>query len=73
MAKIEQLQLTVEDNSIHCDGCESRIEQVLGRLPGVMRVKADHRTQKVDLALDEDRTSLEEVRRRLDLAGYHAQ
>jgi len=60
----------VQDNAIHCSGCESRIEQVLKRLPGVMKVRADHRSQKVSLAIDADKTPPGEVKRKLESAGY---
>lgn len=56
MAKIEQLELAVMDKAIHCSGCESRIETVLKKLPGVVKAKANHKTQKVSLALDIDKT-----------------
>ncbi|MBI2855968.1 MAG: heavy-metal-associated domain-containing protein [Chloroflexi bacterium] len=70
MAKIEQLVLTVEHQAIHCEGCESRIQAVLGRLPGVMRVKANHKTQRVSLTLDVEKTPLDDVKQKLEFAGY---
>lgn len=70
MARIEQLELTVLDRSIHCSGCESRIHSILGRLPGVLKVKADHKTQKVNLALDVEKTPFDEVKTKLEAAGY---
>jgi copper chaperone CopZ len=72
VAKIEQVGLTVQDNAIHCGGCESRIETVLKKLPGVMKVKADHKTQKVSITLDTDKTLVLEVTKRLEAAGYRA-
>lgn len=70
MANIEQMELMVEDTAIHCGGCESRIEVVLKKLPGVMKVKADHRTQRVSLAIDQDKTPLDEVKQKLEVAGF---
>ena len=70
MAQIEELQLHVRDDAIHCDGCESRIETVLKQLPGVLRAKADHQQQTVTLTLDAEHTPLDEVRRKLEFAGY---
>jgi copper chaperone CopZ len=70
MPKVEQLELTVLEKAIHCSGCESRIQGILGRLPGVAKVKADHKTQKVSLTLDVEKAPLEEVRRKLESAGY---
>lgn len=70
MPKVDQIQLMVQDNAIHCVGCENRIETVLRKLSGVLRVKADHETQVISLALDPDKSSIAEVRQRLEIAGY---
>jgi len=70
VTNIEQVELTVRDKGIHCSGCEARIESVLGKVPGVLRVKADHATQKVNVTLDTDRTPADEVKQRLELVGY---
>jgi copper chaperone CopZ len=73
MARIETLELTVRgDGLIHCEGCENRIHNVISKLPGVRKVKADHRTQRIQLTLDQDRTTLEEVKEKLDFMGYKA-
>ncbi|MBI2917337.1 MAG: cation transporter [Chloroflexi bacterium] len=70
MAKIEQVELMVQDRAMHCAGCESRVETIAKRLPGVVKVKADHKTQKVTITLDIERTPAVEVRQKLELAGY---
>lgn len=70
MAKVEQVELTVQDKAIHCSGCETRIETVLKKLPGVVKVKADHKAQKVSITLDTDRTPIGAVKRKLEFAGY---
>ena len=45
---------------------------MLGSLPGVVKVKADHKTQKVSLTFDSANTSLEEVKSKLEAAGFPA-
>ncbi|MBI4287457.1 MAG: cation transporter [Chloroflexi bacterium] len=70
MAEVEHVELTVQDKAIHCSGCESRIETVLKKLPGVVKVKADHKTQKVSITLDTSRTLIGEVKQKLEFAGY---
>ncbi|MFQ5796073.1 MAG: heavy-metal-associated domain-containing protein [Candidatus Bipolaricaulia bacterium] len=68
---IENVELEVTgSNTIHCTGCENRIETVLGRLPGVMEIKADHKTQKVQITLAQSRTSLDEIREKMEFMGY---
>jgi copper chaperone len=70
VAKIEQIQLTVRDQAIHCDGCESRIEKMVREMPGVLRVSADHRSQEVAVTADTERTSIPAIREKLAAAGY---
>ena len=70
MGKIEQLELTIKDKAIHCAGCEARIQSLLARLPGVERVKAEYKTQRVHLTLDPERVSIEQVREKLEDMGY---
>ena len=43
---------------------------MLGRLSGVITAKADHKTQKVQLTLDLEKVSVEEVTGRLTDMGY---
>jgi copper chaperone CopZ len=43
---------------------------VLGRLPGVRNVKADHRAQKVQFSLEQGKTSIGEVIKKLEFMGY---
>ena len=43
---------------------------MLGRLPGVAKAKADHKTQTVELTLDLEKVSLAEVLRKLEDMGF---
>ena len=70
MATLQAIELGVMDEAIHCSGCESRIQRALGRLPGVSQVRADQKTQKVSLHLEQDKTSLKEIMERLEFIGY---
>lgn len=70
MAKVEQAEVKVRDHLIHCAGCEGRIESILNKLPGVLTVKADHRTQKVQVGLDPAKVSLQAVQDKLAAMGY---
>ena len=70
MAKVEQLELTVLDRAIHCSGCESRIQSILGKLSGVVKVKAHHKTQLVNVTMDSDRVSPQQIKEKLGDLGY---
>jgi copper chaperone CopZ len=69
MAKTTEFVVTGE-RSIHCEGCEQRIDRSLGRLPGVEKVEASAESQRVVVEADPDRVGERELRERLDLLGY---
>lgn len=70
MAQVQTHEIQVLEKGIHCAGCETRIQSVLDRLPGVTKVKADYKTQKVRLTLDPDKVSAQQVREKLVDMGY---
>ena len=73
MARIETLRLkVVGEQLMHCNGCENAIQNSLSRLPGVRRVKADHKTQLVEVSADVEQTGPEAIRERLHQMGYEA-
>lgn len=55
---------------IHCEACEDRIRTALLQFPGVRSVKADRKARYVEVRLDLERTSEEEVASRLDYLGF---
>jgi copper chaperone CopZ len=55
---------------IHCEACEDRIKAALLQFPGVRSVKADRKARQVEVRLDLERTSEEEVSSRLDYLGF---
>lgn len=70
---LEKITLEVTDaQTIHCGSCEKAVWRALSQLPGVRRVEASHRTQRIKLALDGGRSTLDEVRHRLEWMGYTA-
>ena len=65
MALVEDYEIQVLNKAIHCAGCETRIQSVLARVPGVEQVKAEQKTQKVHLTLNPERVSVDQVREKL--------
>lgn len=61
--------LSIEVKGIHCDGCENTIQTALGKVPGVVTVKADHQRQRVDVVVQGDGME-QAVRDRLRDLGY---
>lgn len=63
----------VGDHTMHCSGCENTVKFTLSRLPGVREVKADHRSQLIEIELDPDEADLEKAREELDWIGYQVE
>ena len=55
---------------MHCDGCEARIERVLGRLDGVRRVEANHTAERVEVAYEETEIDEQTIRTRITEIGF---
>lgn len=58
------------NNTMHCSGCENSVKLVLSDLIGVKQVEADHRTQVVRVAFDENKVDLEQVIQELLYLDY---
>jgi copper chaperone CopZ len=55
---------------MNCAGCERTITFSLSQLPGVDEVKADWRTQAIQIDLSSDEVDLEKIKTELDWIGY---
>lgn len=64
----EEKVLPVE--GMDCTGCERNVQFALSALPGVERVKADHRARTVEVAFDPSETTEERIRRAIEDIGY---
>lgn len=56
--------------TLHCSGCEGSVHLALARLPGVEYVKADHRTQRIEVTWTSDDPDINSLRAELDWMGY---
>jgi copper chaperone CopZ len=68
MAQLVLRVFKVKD--IHCEACEDRIKAALLQFPGVRSVKPDRKARQIEVRLDLERTSEEEVASRLDYLGF---
>lgn len=74
MAETKTLTLRViGDQTMHCSGCERTVQFTLSRLPGVQRVKADHKTQRIELQVGSEAADLEKLKAELDWIGYQVE
>jgi len=60
----------IGDQTIHCQGCENTIRRGLKQLPGVRRVEPSHKTQRIELTLDTDQTTLDAACDKLNWMGW---
>ncbi len=74
MTDIKTLKLrVVGEQTMHCSGCERTVQFTLSRLPGVRQVRADHKTQRIELLLESEGTDLEKLKAELDWIGYQVE
>jgi copper chaperone CopZ len=63
----------VGSQTMHCAGCERTITFTLSQLPGVNVIKADHKTQLIELMMTSDETDLDKVKSELEWIGYEVE
>ena len=64
------LKLFIKNNGIYCPSWTGRIENDLGRMSGISFVKADDKTQIVEVKFDDGETSEDQVRDKLASMGF---
>ncbi len=71
---VETLKLKViGDHTMHCAGCERSITFSLSQLPGVGEVKADWKTQAIQIDFSSNEVDLEKIKAELDWIGYEVE
>lgn len=60
----------VGEHRMACEGCAERIETMLGELPGVRKVRAQARKQRVEVLFDPAQVEIAAIADRLRQAGY---
>ncbi len=60
----------VGDQRLHCESCELRVRRLLKNLPGIGQVRADSRTQRVEVLFDSAAVDVPAIADRLATAGY---
>ena len=63
----------VGSQTMHCNGCERTITFTLSQLPGVNVIKADHKTQLIEIMMTGNETDLDKVKSKLDWIGYEVE
>ena len=58
----------IGENGLCCSMCERTITRTMKRSPGVRRVAPSHQTQRIELTLDTERTTLEAAQEKIEQA-----
>jgi copper chaperone len=68
---LKSITLEVIGNQrLSCEGCEERVEDLLKALPGVGKVRARSRKQRIDVLFDASVLDATTIAERLGKAGY---
>lgn len=74
MATLKSLHLKViGDQTIHCGGCEHTIQFALHNLPGVQKVDASLKTQKIDVLYNPEALNRDQIKGELEGLGYQVE
>jgi len=60
----------VGEQRMHCEGCQERVEDMLREMPGVRKVRAEARKQRVEVLFDSTQVRITSIADRLREAGY---
>ncbi|HKJ68926.1 MAG TPA: heavy-metal-associated domain-containing protein [bacterium] len=64
------MKTTLKVTGMHCEGCENKIQKVVGRIDSVHSVTADRTEEMVELDLDESPELLTTIKTRITDLGY---
>lgn len=72
MADVLTLRV-VGENKMNCGGCERSVTATLRELAGVENVRADHRTQDIQMWFGAEAPTMEQIKRELNDIGYQVE
>ena len=61
---------TIKSSGMHCNGCEMNAQDLVSELPGVKKVKANHKTGDVKVVFDEKQITVNDIKDKIREAGY---
>ncbi|MCK5898111.1 MAG: cation transporter [Methylococcales bacterium] len=63
-------EITLEVTGMKCGGCESTVEEKLHALEGVIKAKAFHKDEEIEIEFDPDKTTLEAIEKVITDEGF---
>ena len=58
---------------MHCGGCEQRVQKMVGRLPNIHTVAADHQNGVVTIGYDGSPETLQAAQSKIQELGYEVE
>ncbi|WP_457557536.1 heavy-metal-associated domain-containing protein [Candidatus Harpocratesius sp.] len=68
--KLKEIEISILNKAIHCEGCELRIIKEIGKKRGIKSVIPNHKNQKIKLSFDEEKIKQEKIVKSLEKMGY---
>jgi len=63
-------EITLNVTGMKCGGCEANIKNSVAALHGVQSVEASSRENRVNVLFDDEKTSLDEIKKAIVGAGF---
>jgi len=63
-------EAVLTSSKISCGHCKMTVEGAASALEGVSKVNADPETKKIEVAFDEGKVTLDQIRKAIEDAGY---
>jgi copper chaperone CopZ len=70
--EVTMTETTFDVQGMTCEGCERAIQGTLGKIDGVVAVKASHAEGRAVVTHDRDRVDPERLRQAIEKLGYQA-
>ncbi|MGD8427318.1 MAG: heavy-metal-associated domain-containing protein [Balneolaceae bacterium] len=61
---------SIKVSGMHCEGCENRIQKVIGKIESVTDVKADRNEETVAFNFDGTSETMNAIKSKIDELGY---
>ena len=58
---------------MHCNGCEGLVKETVSELVGVKSVKPSFKKELVEVKFDESKVKVEDIKKKINEAGYKAE
>jgi copper chaperone len=62
--------MKIKTTGMHCGSCEQLVQESVSELPGIKKVKANHKKAMVEVSFDETKATFDDIKKAIKDAGY---